>query len=245
MIDLACVGGYFKVNKDGGSHHLGPIKNWLGLFDPIFFIDNNKKIYINHWFTFFILFFNLLSRTLHRIHGLLHALRSSEIDLLEKILINKETDLSGLSIPQSEEWNQIDESNAENHRRYSDPGVSDCRNDSELLQEKENLIDLNQKCSPSFSRIFSLNDCSKDHDLDDCSQKLNNDDSMSISSNATTITNSTVDSFEIALALCAKHSNYVSDGSKQLLHNLFVSIAGKHKALSKSFYGICQNLDNL
>lgn len=178
---------------------------------------------------------------MHRIHRLLHALQPAEINLLEKILINKETDL--LNISQDESWSQVDENNSENHRRYSDPGLIDCLTNSELIQKKESLNDLNQKFS--FPRNFSLTDCSKKDDFDNF-QKLNIDDNMSVSSNATTITNSTIDSFEIALALCVKHSNYVSNGSKQLLHNLFVSIAGNFffclKKLKNNYYILLQVL---
>ena len=40
-------------------------------------------------------------------------------------------------------------------------------------------------------------------------------------------TSSTIDSFELALAVAAKSSPFISPGTRQLLHRLFITIAGK------------------
>lgn len=40
-------------------------------------------------------------------------------------------------------------------------------------------------------------------------------------------TSSTMDSFELALAVAAKSSPFISPGTRQLLHRLFITIAGK------------------
>lgn len=143
-------------------------------------------------------------------------------------------------------------------RRYSDPGIVDQASgwvagdeddDDDDYQgnggDNSNYIN-NVSCSSSknhsgnrpplkkcFSSISLMYVLTKP-DSKECENYSTNerpfcDDNDSLASNATTTTNSTVDSFEIALAIGAKHSKYVSPGSKELLHNLFVSIAGKNK----------------
>lgn len=132
-------------------------------------------------------------------------------------------------------------------RRYSDPGIvdqasgwlaenngeddeGDDEDDNYENSRKETFVERPlKKCFSSISLMYVLTK----PDSKECGNYSANDrqlcdDNDSLASNATTTTNSTVDSFEIALAIGAKHSKYVSPGSKELLHNLFVSVAGKY-----------------
>lgn len=65
-------------------------------------------------------------------------------------------------------------------------------------------------------------------------QQFSNSLATSQQSNSITGSSSSVDSYEISLALNAKGSNYVSALAKQLLHKLFVSISGMF--LMKKFF---------
>lgn len=55
------------------------------------------------------------------------------------------------------------------------------------------------------------------------------------STNASLTTGSSVDSYEISLALNAKGSNYISETAKELLHELFKSISGIADQLQSNF----------
>ncbi|XP_025018519.1 lateral signaling target protein 2 homolog [Tetranychus urticae] len=203
---------------------------------------------------------------LHRIHSLLQFLRPVEIEILEKILINKDSELSAMD---SFSWlkgvNLIGDHLSQ--RRYSDPGIvdqasgwlagngeDDEEDDGEDNYEnsrKDSFVERPlKKCFSSISLMYILTK----PDSKECGNYSANDrqlcdDNDSLASNATTTTNSTVDSFEIALAIGAKHSKYVSPGSKELLHNLFVSVAGIADQLQTNYASelrtILQNVYNL
>lgn len=160
-------------------------------------------------------------------------MRAVEIEFLEKLLINQECSTSQL---ESFSWDKNFDIIADHHltlRRYSDPCVADKGCDTKV--DNSTNVELQKQTPKPLKRCFSsisfmhIN-TSSDQDQDAKNLKQNgqgakgSEDNVSV---ATTCTNSTVDSFEIALAIGAKHSDYVSPGNKELLHNLFVSIAGK------------------
>lgn len=164
---------------------------------------------------------------------MLQALRPVEIEFLERLLINKECSTSEL---ESFSWNKDLGIIADHHltlRRYSDPCFpdnDDTESKASVIESKDPLVKPLKRCFSSISFMH----LTSDQDQDGKNLKQNGHDGKGSEDNvsvATTCTNSTVDSFEIALAIGAKHSDYVSPGNKELLHNLFVSVAGKLRVL--------------
>ncbi|XP_074602263.1 lateral signaling target protein 2 isoform X2 [Brevipalpus obovatus] len=175
-----------------------------------------------------------------RIHSLLQALRPVETEFLERLLINKECSANELN---SFSWNKDIDMIAEHQlalRRYSDPCFVSAEDNSSSKNQNEEPENSTMKplkrcfSSISFMHLTSSNvNSDATGNLDQYNRCVKgSDDNVSV---ATTATNSTVDSFEIALAVGAKHSHYMSPGSKELLHNLFVSIAGIADQLQSNY----------
>ncbi|RWS17471.1 hypothetical protein B4U79_09026 [Dinothrombium tinctorium] len=163
--------------------------------------------------------------TIHRVYDLLHILRTVELEFLEKLLTNDESESLAFTAEMSKEENVLSNSfRLSAKRRYSAPDFDI----EEIYNSKQNGHLLSKHCASTLSMMNLITALGEKkakftRNANLCSD---NSDEVSVSSIATSTTVSTVDSFELALAMGAKNSNFISTGTKQLLHKIFLIIAG-------------------
>ncbi|XP_054153058.1 lateral signaling target protein 2 homolog [Oppia nitens] len=165
-------------------------------------------------------FHNLLLK----IRDLLLVLRRIEIDVLEKLLINEENLIS----------NNCDEISLQN--------ITIQRKRSNSVPENRTqhvFLNINNKAK-SISTL-SLTTCIKSRSN---KQTIDNfEDNLSVTSvESTTTTTTSEDSFEIALAIDAKNSQYIPTQTRLLLHKLFVTISGIADQLQSNYASDLRNI---
>ncbi|RWS27150.1 hypothetical protein B4U80_00874 [Leptotrombidium deliense] len=175
---------------------------------------------------------------IHRVYDLLHILRPVELEFLEKLLTNEESDTSNLNTELETKETVTDNlSKAFSKRRHSSP---ECElNEYRDSASKSEGMLLSKKCASTLS-VMNFITALGGNATKQTKNVNENNDNVSVSSIATSTTASTVDSFELALAVGAKNSNFIPSGTKQLLHRIFIIVAGLHyihiKQMSKILF---------
>ncbi|KAI1304650.1 Lateral signaling target protein 2 [Halotydeus destructor] len=170
---------------------------------------------------------------LSRLRELIAALRPVEIELLERMLTNEESvtsDLSQENCKRSDEQvSSPRERLATKHkRRHSAPDRVSLKSDRAVSQYGADSLSKCASTTTLATMISLLGTDLKETCLDPKVSKTKSHQRTAVSNVSLDSTNSvsSVDSFELALALRAKNSLFISSSTKQLLHRLFVTIAG-------------------
>lgn len=150
------------------------------------------------------------------------------MEALEKMLTSEE---SSSSKKQDVSERVVDSPHREHHRsthirRHSAPDqISSNTRTNQEEDDDEQLAPTSKKqlkCASTSSLMNLITEKSRRFSLSD---KLQLDVCSNTSINTTTTTD-TVDSFELALAIGAKNSQFISEATRELLHRLFVKVAG-------------------
>ncbi|CAG2100112.1 unnamed protein product [Medioppia subpectinata] len=162
-------------------------------------------------------FHNLLLK----IRDLLLVLRRIEVEVLEKLLTNEESIASN-------SYDKVSLHNVSNQRKRSN-------------SVPENRIQQMSANSDKTKSVSTLSLMTPSHSVP--KQTHDFEDNLSVTSvDSTTTTTASVDSFEIALAIDARNSQYIPSQTRLLLHKLFVTIAGIADQLQSNYASDLRNI---
>lgn len=165
---------------------------------------------------------------LHRIRDLILELRPVEVELLEKMLTNEQSSSITKEEP-SLSGDVKDEQSSPTEKEAPRPSPPSHKR-RHSAPDRINRLSTNLRTSNDIVRSASTASLMNIITAVNASQELESKSTARrdvLSSNASLdTTTSTVDSFEIALALGAKNSTFISAGTRQLLQRLFVTVAG-------------------